>query len=182
MNININLFLSFAKIGVMTFGGGYAMLPILQKEVCDNKKWVTEDELLDYYAVGQITPGIIAINTATFVGKKTGGITGGIFASLGMVFPSLIIITLIAAFFQNYASYPLVANALAAIRICVVALIFNAVIKLGKKSIKGLPAFVIFMLVVIMSVFLNVNPVFSVIIGGLIGLFLKKYNKKEIIK
>ena len=106
-----DLFITFAKVGVMTFGGGYAMLPILQREIVENKSWATEEDLADYYAIGQCTPGIIAINTATFVGTKQKGIIGGIVASLGMVFPLLVIITAIAALLSNFADIPLVQHA-----------------------------------------------------------------------
>ena len=99
----LDLFLTFARIGGLTFGGGYAMLPMLQKEVVEQRGWVTEDELMDYYAIGQCTPGIIAVNTATFVGQRRRGVIGGIVATLGVVFPSLIIITIIAAFISNFA-------------------------------------------------------------------------------
>ena len=92
MNQYLDLFLTFAKVGVMTFGGGYAMLPILQREVVERKGWATEEELMDYFAIGQCTPGIIAVNTATFIGQKLNGVFGGIFATLGFVFPSLVII------------------------------------------------------------------------------------------
>ena len=92
----VTLFLTFAKVGVMTFGGGYAMLPILQREVVEKKGWVTEEELADYFAIGQCTPGVIAVNTATFVGQKLAGVAGGIVATLGMVFPPLIIISTLA--------------------------------------------------------------------------------------
>lgn len=98
----LELFLTFAKIGVTTFGGGYAMLPILQREVVEDKKWVSNEEIVDYFAIGQCTPGIIAVNVATFVGKKRKGIAGGILATLGVVFPSLIIITVIAAVISNF--------------------------------------------------------------------------------
>ena len=91
----LKLFLAFAKIGAVTFGGGYAMLPILQRDIVAKHKWATEDELLDYFAIGQCTPGVIAVNTATFVGYKNKGILGGIFATLGVVFPSIVIITII---------------------------------------------------------------------------------------
>ena len=110
MNPYLDLYLTFARIGVCTFGGGYAMLPILQREVVENRHWATEDELMDYYAIGQCTPGIIAVNTATFVGQKTAGIAGGIIATLGVVFPSLIIITIIAAFIQNFSDLAIVQN------------------------------------------------------------------------
>ena len=90
------IFLAFAKVGAMTFGGGYAMIPILERELIDKRGWATNEELMDYYAVGQCTPGIIAVNTATFIGNKLLGTIGGIIATLGMVFPSLVIITVIA--------------------------------------------------------------------------------------
>ena len=97
------LFWTFAKMGVMTFGGGYAMLPILQREVVENKRWVTEEEIMDYYAIGQCTPGIIAVNTATFIGQKIRGIAGGIVATLGLVFPSVVIISILAGLITNFS-------------------------------------------------------------------------------
>ena len=109
----LDLFFTFARIGGLTFGGGYAMLPILQREVVEKRKWVTNEEIMDYYAIGQCTPGIIAVNTATFIGQKCAGNIGGIVATLGVVFPSLIIITLIAAFLQNFADLAIVKNAFA---------------------------------------------------------------------
>lgn len=151
MNIYLDLFLTFAKVGVCTFGGGYAMLPILQREVVEKKGWATEEELTDYFAIGQCTPGIIAVNTATFIGHKYKGIAGGILATLGVVFPSLIIITIIAAFLQNFASYPVVAHALAGINAAVVALIAVSVFKLGKSTLKGKIAPWIFIVVLVLA-------------------------------
>lgn len=151
MNIYLDLFLTFAKVGVCTFGGGYAMLPILQREVVEKKKWATDEELTDYFAIGQCTPGIIAVNTATFIGHKYKGILGGILATLGVVFPSLIIITIIAAFLQNFASYPVVAHALAGINAAVVALIAVSVFKLGKSTLKGKVAPWIFVVVLVLA-------------------------------
>lgn len=145
MNLYLDLFLTFAKVGVCTFGGGYAMLPILQREMVEKKGWATEEELTDYFAIGQCTPGIIAVNTATFIGQKYKGISGGVLATFGVVFPSLIIITLIAAFLQNFASYPVVQHALAGINAAVVALIAVSVLKLGKTTLKGCPAVCIFL-------------------------------------
>ena len=133
MNEYLDLFLTFARIGGLTFGGGYAMLPMLQREVVEKRGWATEGELMDYYAIGQCTPGIIAVNTATFIGHKNKGILGGIIATLGVVFPSLVIITIIAAFISNFAELAVVQNAFAGIRVCVCVLILNAVIKLWKK-------------------------------------------------
>ena len=119
---------AFARIGGLTFGGGYAMLPMLQKEVVEKHGWATEEELMDYYAIGQCTPGVIAVNTATFVGQKARSLAGAIFATLGVVFPSVVIITLIAAFLSNFAHLAVVQNAFAGVRVCVCVLIFNAVV------------------------------------------------------
>ncbi len=140
-----DLFLTFAKMGVMTFGGGYAMLPILQREVVEKKKWATEEELSDYFAVGQCTPGIIAVNTATFIGYKEAGILGGVLATFGVVFPSIVIIALIAAFLSNFADIPVVRHALGGVNAAVVALIAASVIKLGKSTLKNTPSMLIYL-------------------------------------
>ena len=140
-----DLFFTFARVGVCTFGGGYAMLPILQREVVEKKQWCSEEELADYFAIGQCTPGIIAVNTATFVGQKHRGIPGGLFATLGMVFPSLVIILLLAAFLQTFAQLPVVIHAFAGIRACICALILSSVIKLGKKALIDVPTVLIFL-------------------------------------
>lgn len=167
------LFYTFATVGVMTFGGGYAMLPALQREVVEKRGWATEEEVMDWYAIGQCTPGIIAVNTATFVGQKQKGVIGGIVATLGMVFPSLVIITIIAAFIRNFADLPAVQNAFAGIRACVCVLILNAVVKLWKKSVVDWKAFLIFVLVFLGSVFLDVSPVLYVLAAALAGIVIK---------
>lgn len=172
MKIFLQLFLAFAKIGGFTFGGGLAMLPMLQKELVEKKHWVTEDELMDYYAIGQCTPGIIAVNTATFVGYKLKGILGGIIATLGMVTPSVIIITVIAAFLQNFQDIVYVQYAFAGIRAAVVALILNTIIKLGKKSLVDVAAIIIFVLVTALSLLTNVSPAVFVVISGICGIIL----------
>lgn len=136
MNIYLDLFITFAKVGVCTFGGGYAMLPVLEREIVENKGWSTSEDLADYFAIGQCTPGVIAVNTATFVGEKLHGILGGIVATLGVVFPSLVIITAIAAFLQNFAHLAVVNHAFGGVRACVVALIASSAIKLAKKPLK----------------------------------------------
>lgn len=169
----LELFLTFAKMGVMTFGGGMAMLPILQREVVDTKHWATEEELVDYYAIGQCTPGIIAVNTATFIGQKRGGIIGGILATLGVVFPSLIIISLLAGLIKNFSYLAVVKNAFAGIQVCVCVLIFNATVKLLKKSVVDKRTAAIFILVLAGGVFLNVSPVWFVILAALAGIVLK---------
>ena len=151
MNIYLDLFLTFAKVGVCTFGGGYAMLPILQREVVEKKGWATDEELTDYFAVGQCTPGIIAVNTATFIGYKHRGIAGCILTTLGVVFPSLIIITAIAAFLSNFADIPVVRHALAGINAAVVALIASSVLKLGKSTLKNGAAVAIFLCVLVLA-------------------------------
>ena len=173
------LFWTFAKVGVMTFGGGMAMLPILQREVVENKHWATEEELTDYYAIGQCTPGIIAVNTATFIGQKYGGAIGGIVATLGMVFPSLVIITILAAFINNFAHIAWVQNAFAGIQVCVCVLIFNAVRKLLKKSVVDKRTAVIFVVVLLGSVFLDISPVWFVLCSALLGIILKGLEAKR---
>ena len=151
MNILVSLFLTFARIGVCTFGGGYAMLPILQRELVEDKKWATETELADYYAVGQCTPGIIAVNTATFVGRSQAGIAGGVVATLGLVFPSLVIIMVIAAFPQNFMHLEFVIHAFNGVRAGVVALILSSVIKLFKNAVMDWPTRVIYAVVLILA-------------------------------
>ena len=173
MNIYADLFLTFAKIGVCTFGGGYAMLPILQREVVEDRHWATEEELVDYYAIGQCTPGIIAVNTATFVGQKRKGALGGIVATLGMVFPSLVIISILAGLITNFSSVTWVQDAFAGIQVCVCVLIFNAVVKLLKKSVIDKRTSVIFLLVMIGSTLLNLSPVWFVLLAALAGIVLK---------
>ena len=123
----LQLFVAFARVGVMTFGGGYAMIPMLEREIVDKRKWASSEEIMDYYAVGQCTPGVIAVNTATFVGYSRAGVPGGIFATLGVIFPSLVIICVIAGILSNFADIPAVKSAFAGIRVCVCVLIFNAV-------------------------------------------------------
>ena len=167
------LFYAFAIVGVTTFGGGYAMLPALQREVVEKRHWATEEELMDWYAIGQCTPGVIAVNTATFAGQKQAGVWGGIAATLGVVFPSLVIITVIAAFIQGFADIPAVQHALAGIRACVCVLILNAVVKLWKKSVIDWKALVIFVLVFLGSVFFRFSPVLYVILAALAGILLK---------
>ena len=170
----IDLFLVFAKIGVMTFGGGYAMLPMLERELIDNRGWTTNEELMDYFAVAQCTPGVIAVNTATFIGYKLYGNLGGIVATLGVVFPSLVIITTIAGVLTNFADIPAVKHAFAGVRGCVCVLIFNAVVKLWKGAIKDKTALVLFVVIFLLSVFLDVSPVVYVIACAAAGIFLTK--------
>lgn len=172
MKTLIQLFLIFARIGGFTFGGGYAMLPMLQKELVENKGWVTNEALIDYYAIGQCTPGVIAVNVATFVGYKTKGILGGVFATLGMITPSIIIVGLIAAFISGFQDYEVVQWAFSGIRAAVVALILSSMWKIAKKSIVDIFAFVIFIVVALLSFFTDLSPVIFVVSAGVCGLIL----------
>lgn len=174
-----DLFFTFAKMGAMTFGGGYAMLPILQREVVDNKKWATEEEIMDYFAIGQCTPGIIAVNTATFIGQKRKGVLGGIFATLGVVFPSLIIISLLATAIEAFSHIELVQHAFGGIRICVCVLIINAVVKLYKKAVVDKLTFLIFLIVALSSALTPISPVVFVILAAISGIIIKSVGGKK---
>lgn len=167
------LFITFAKVGVMTFGGGYAMLPILQREVVEKKGWVSDEELTDYFAIGQCTPGVIAVNTATFIGQKRAGIPGGILATLGVVFPSLVIITTLAGIIQSYAHLPWVQHAFAGIRVCVCVLILNAVIKLWKSAVKDYWGLLIFVVLLAANLLTDLSPVVFVISAAAAGILIK---------
>ena len=136
MKLLWDLYRAFFTIGGLTFGGGYAMLPMLEREIVNKHKWSTNEELLNYFAIGQCTPGIIAVNTATFVGYKTRGIAGGIAATLGVISPSIVIIVLIAMLLENFMDILWVQHAFAGIRVAVCALIASSVIKLAKSNLK----------------------------------------------
>ena len=179
MKLLLELFLTFAKVGVMTFGGGYAMLPILQREVVEGRGWATEEELMDYFAIGQCTPGIIAVNTATFVGQKQKGIFGGIFATLGMVFPSLVIISLLAGIIETFSHIAVVQHAFAGIRVCVCVLILNAVVKLYKKAVVDRVTLLLFLAVTLGAYFTALSPVVFVLIAAVIGIVVKSFEKRE---
>lgn len=188
----LDLFFTFSKIGVCTFGGGYAMLPILQRELVDNKGWATEEELADYYAVGQCTPGVIAVNTATFVGYNRMGWLGGVVATLGVVFPCLVIIMAIAAFLSNFMHLDVVVHAFNGVRAGVVALIFSSVLKLLKTSLVDWKTRLIYVVVLLLGAAgvwapmpggalgqvlgALCSPVFLVVVSGLVGLAI--YGKK----
>ena len=174
-----SLFGTFAKIGVMTFGGGYAMLPLLQREVVEQKKWCTEDDLLDYFAIGQCTPGIIAVNTATFLGYKQRGNGGAIFASLGMVFPSLVIISVISYALDAFESNTYVQMAFCGVRVAVCALILSSILKLMNKSIVDIPSFVLCILTFGLMFVFNLSPVIFVMGSIVWGLFFSLIKQKR---
>ena len=174
----VELFLTFARIGGLTFGGGYAMIPLLQREVVEKKKWATMDEVMDWYAMGQCLPGLIMINTGLFVGNKQKGVAGGIAAALGAVTPSLVIIMIIAAFLQSFADLPVVINAFAGIRVCVCVLVVNAVAALWKKAMVDRFCIALFLIVCALSYFTNLSPVLLVIISAVLGIAVKRKGGK----
>ena len=177
MELLNKLFWTFFRIGGLTFGGGYAMLPMIQQEIVEQNGWATEQEVLDYYAVGQCTPGIIAVNTATFIGYKLKGVVGGIVATAGVITPSLIIITAIAAFIRQFAQLEVVAHAFGGIRVAVSVLIVNAIVKLWKGSVKDTPSLLIFLAVLAASLGWGVSPILIVVLAALCGIALRV--KKE---
>ena len=173
-----NLFFTFFKIGAVFFGGGYAMLPLLTREFAEKRGWVTEDELNDYFAIGQVTPGIIAVNVATFIGNKRKGILGGIFATVGLVLAPVIIITLIAAVLTNFAELDVVKHAFSGIRVCVCVLIFSAIMKVWKKSVPDVTALIICIILFLVSAFgdllpIKISPVILVITAAIAGIVIK---------
>ena len=170
MKVLLDLFLTFSRISVLTFGGGYAMLPMLQREVVENKGWATEAEIIDYFALGQCTPGANAINVGVYVGSKTRGILGGIAAPLGLIFPCYIIMVAIAAFVSNFSDLPVVQFAFTGIRVGVCALILKTILKLVKNSLIDLPTILICILVFMGSVFLDLSPVLYVLLAALAGI------------
>lgn len=175
----LKLFWAFTKIGATTFGGGYAMLPILQRDIVDKNGWATEEELMDYFAIGQCTPGVIAVNTATFIGYKRKGIPGGIIATLGVVFPSIVIISIIAAFIANYSDIQAVKYAFNGIRVCVCVLILNSVMKLAKGSLVDKPTCMIFAAVVLLSLVFDISAAILVIAAGVAGYVIKRLIAEE---
>ena len=179
----IELFLAFFRTGIFTFGGGLAMMPMLQKELIEKKHWLSEEDLIDYYAIGQSTPGIIAVNVATFVGYRQAGILGAIVATLGIILPSIIIITILAGTINSISEYPRVQAALKGINVAVAALLTTVIIKFAKKTIKNLWN-VLYMLVAFACIFFFKIPSFIVIIvaiilGSLNVVRLKKREEKR---
>lgn len=175
----LELFLVFVKIGFMTFGGGATMLPILQRELLEDRGWVTEEELMDYYAIGQCTPGIIAVNISTFVGKKRGGDLGGVMATAGFVVPSLLVIVLVAGLITNVDELAWVRNAFAGIRVCVCVQIFNAVRKLAERSVIDGWTTLIFLAVFLLGIFLDISPVAFVLAAAAAGILVQQLKLRK---
>ena len=174
------LYWAFLRIGGLTFGGGLTMLPMLKYELVEKKDWITEDELLDCYAIGQCTPGIIAVNTATYVGYKKAGIMGGIFSTLGMVTPSLVIITLVAACLEQFMDNIWLQHALMGVRGIVCALMLNTVLNLAKKSLTGLFSYVICIVVFLVALFTGIPTILIVFVTAFLGIFLEMFSGKKV--
>ena len=172
------LFITFARIGLFTIGGGYAMLPMMQSELVERHGWATEQEMMDYYALAQCTPGAIAVNVSTFIGYKIAGVLGGVIATLGLVFPSLVIIIAIAAVLGNVSELPAVKNAFAGIRVGVAVLMINSVIKLARAAIVDWKAVLIFLAVFGGAVFTPVSPMIYIVAAGVAGILLKTWEVK----
>ena len=164
MKEHLKLFLIFAKIGSFTFGGGYAMLPMIQREIVDKNGYATEDEVLDYYAIGQLTPGVIAVNVATFIGMKRKGLLGAAFATAGVVFPSVVIITLIALILRNFMDILWVQYAFSGIRVAVIALIIKTIITVTKKGVVDVFTGILFALSIILALLFDLSSVIVILL------------------
>lgn len=192
MNRIASLFITFFRIGAFTFGGGYAMISLLEHECVEKKKWISSDELMEITIIAESTPGPIAINCATYTGYKMSGIAGAIAATLGVVLPSFILILLISGFFENILSVKLVANAFKGIRIAVAFLIMQTAVKMIKKMFKNplhkkakaVIAALFFTAVIAMDLIgAHISTVYLILVGGIIGFVLfgimEKKEKKQ---
>lgn len=168
------LYAAFFRIGGLTFGGGLTMLPMLKYELVEKNNWVTEEDLLDYYAVGQCTPGIIAVNVSTFVGFKKKGIPGAIFSTMGMISPSLIIVSILAFFLEQFMSNQIVAHAVGGIKIVVCALMLQTVITMAKKNLVSAVCYVVAILAFLLALFTPVPTVLLVLVAGIVGIIMYK--------
>lgn len=170
----VDIFIVFFKMSAVTFGGGYAMLPILQREIVDKRQWITHDRIIDYYAVSQGLPGIIAVNVSIFIGKEKRGVLGGIAGALGIVGPCLVIITIIAMFLSGFQTHPIVRNAFAGVAVCVAALIFDAVLNLWKKAVKDLFGIALFGGVFLGMLMTRLSPVVWILGAAIIGIIYSR--------
>ena len=165
----LKIFISFFKIGLFTFGGGYAMMPMFRKELIEKHEYITEEELLDYYSIGQCTPGIIAINVATFTGYKVYKTLGAVIATLGLVLPSLIVIIVIARFLGEISGNEVLEHAFNGVRIGIVVLLFNEMISIARKNIKNRFHIIVFLVSCVLVLFFNLSSVMVVAIAGIVG-------------
>ena len=167
------LYTLFFRMGAVTFGGGYAMLPILRREIVQKHQWMDEENIMDYYALSQGLPGIIAVNVSVFIGYKQRKVPGAVAAALGMVSPCIIIISIIAAFLSNFQDNVYVQHALAGISVCVAALILDAVISMWKKGVKDKVGIAICLVMLVLSVFTDISPILLVIACALLGVAVR---------
>ena len=187
MNGLLELYTTFVRIGCVTFGGGYAMLPILERELVDKRGWTTMDDLRDYFSIGQCTPGIIALNVSTFIGEKRGGVKGAAAATVGFLTGPILIILAIAMFLTNFAQLEPVQHAFAGIRVCVCVLILQAVLRLWKKSVVDPFTLALYLIVFVLNAFSGILPVrvpaaVLVILSGAAGLAASVYKNRKAAK
>lgn len=166
------IFVSFFKIGLFTFGGGYAMMPLFRQELIERHKYITENELIDYYSIGQCTPGVIAVNVATFTGYKIKGVRGATMATFAIVLPSLVIITVLAGILNVLSDNQIVAHAFAGIRLGVIALILNEVVNLFKKTVVSKVQFGIFGVILLLLLFCHISAITAVVLAAGVGFIL----------
>lgn len=169
----LNLFLIFFRVGAFTFGGGYAMIPILEREFVTQRGWITSEDMLNYVAIGQSTPGIIAVNMATFIGYRRCKTLGSAAATLGVITPSVIIISIIAAFISNFSEYVYVQKALSGINIAVAVILVSAVWDLGKKSIADIIGFALAVIAFIAVVVFDINSIWLILFALVVGISVK---------
>ncbi|MBT9136204.1 MAG: putative chromate transport protein [Firmicutes bacterium] len=170
--IYLELFISFFTIGAFSFGGGYAMIPLIERELVRNQAWLTAQQFIDILAIAEITPGPVAINAATFAGYKVGGLIGGMFATLGIVVPSLLAVMTVAYLFLRFQGAPLIRSALTAIRPVVVVLIFMAAVTVGRQTILDFKSAGIAVLVLILMLRTKLNPILLLIGAGIAGVII----------
>ena len=163
------LFSSFFKLGLFTFGGGYAMYPLLQREIVTENQWASETELMDYYAISQVVPGIISVNTANFIGYRQKGRLGSLAAVMGFLMPSIIIIFALFSLLTQFSSHPVVQNAFAGIRLAVCALVLHAVIKMAAIGLVDGLTVGVFVVTILMILIFSLNPIYIVIAGAVLG-------------
>ena len=178
----VELYLAFLKIGAFTFGGGLAMMPIMQRELIEKRGWLTDEELIDYFAIGQSTPGIIAVNVATFVGYKRLGVLGGIIGTLGVVTPSWVIIMILAGAISSVDKYPVAQKALKGINVAVAALLTSVIVKFSKKTIKSVRNAVLMLTAFALIYFFKVQSVWIIIASLVIGCLITMYKQKKAAK
>lgn len=179
LKLCLQLFLTFFKIGAFTFGGGYAMIPLIQRETAEKRDWVTRQDILDIIAVAESTPGPIAINSATFVGYQTAGVFGAFCTTFGVVLPSFIIIYIIASFLRNFYEITAVKYAFFGIRAGVLALMLNSVIKMSRQVPKNTFSYIVAALAFIMVAFLKISVLAVIILSGIAGILLTLTKKDK---